>query len=201
MAYSDAVKLYEKVGTNSALKRLFAEGEDDYSIKKLRKEFETILIGLQGNSSQNAFKTYATPKNSTEYLQIDQFPEALRIEYAKVRDLISELRHEHPKLKLYATKQERFEACARMYRVIKERRKIWDRVDYFKEHGVEHPMYQVHENVVAEAEKQKVTLYEAKYKLNLLRSQRTKLKDKPNRYDDLMQVKKEIAELEDLIRG
>lgn len=198
MPYSEAILLYDQIGNNGALKKLFATGEDDYSVSKLHSEFKNILAGLQSNSSQNSFKTFATPKNNGT-LQVELFPEKLRIEYAKLRPIIAELSNLNAKLELYPTNEERFEAAAKIYILAKKRRAIWDRVDYFKEHGADHPMYQDEITEEYIPEKQKVTLFEAKYKLGLLRSQRTKLTGKQHRYNDLVAIHAEIEELEELI--
>lgn len=199
MPYKEAVLLYNRIGMSSALKKLLETGEDDYSRDKLKSEFEKIASGLQSNKEENNFKSFTKSKNEGSF-KVELLPANLREEYHKLRPIIGEIRNLHAKLPMYSTKEERFNTASRIIELVHKRRIIWDRIDYFKEHGADHPIYQV--PVVVEAPEvvaTKITLLEAKHKLRLLRSQRTKLRDKIHRFEDYTRVCKEIDELNTLI--
>lgn len=199
MPYNEAVLLYNRIGTSSAIKKLLESGEDDYSRDKLKAEFQKIVSNLQANKEENNFKSFTKSKNEGA-VQVELLPANLREEYHKLRPIIGEIRNLHAKLPMYSTKEERFDTAKRIVELVAKRRIIWDRIDYFKEHGVDHPIYQAPVIVEAPAETAtKITLFEAKHKLNLLRSQRTKLKNKIHRFEDYTRVCKEIDELNNLI--
>lgn len=199
MPYNEAVLLYNRIGTNSALKKLLEIGEDDYSRDKLKAELERISFNIQSDKEENNFKSFTKSKNEGG-IQVELLPTKLREEYHKLRPIIGEIRNIHAKLPMYSTKEERYDAANRIIELVAKRRIIWDRIDYFKEHGSDHPIYQAPVMIEApEVVATKITQLEAKHKLNLLRSQRTKLRDKIHRFEDYTRVCNEIDELNNLI--
>lgn len=198
LSYTDAVKLYNEIGTNSALKKVFATGEDDYSVNKLTSEFKALISKLKPEKS-TSFQSFTVPKNNNAQLPIDKFSPELRTAYHRLSPIIREMAMLHAKLPEFQTDAERFECASKIYKLSRERRTIWDRVDYFKEHGVDHPMFKTVEKTPEQVIE--IDLSKAKKNLNLLRTQRTKLRGKTHRLADFERVCTEISLLEIYIKN
>lgn len=200
LSYDEAVSLYNSIGTNNTLKKLFLSGEDDYSREKMTSEFEKILSAHSITAEKSAFKSYTQSKNADK-LQVELLPEALRIKYHELRPIINEMRNLHAKLPMFPTKYERHEAAERIVQLTKARRIIWDRIDYFKDHGTDHPMFQEQIDVPVPPENKGMDVFEAKHKLVLLRSRRSKLKNRTDRLKDYREILAEIELLETFIQN
>ena len=191
LSFTDAVALYAKIGTNKALKFTLSLGEDDYARKKLKDEFEAIIASLQANKKENEFKSF-TPSKKALTINVELLPAHLRLEFVKLGPIIREMASLHAKLLLYPNDQERFTAAATIMQLSKERRAILNRIDYFSQHGTDHPMYEVAAAPKIIIPLSTVSYFEAQHKIKLLMSRRTKLKDQPNRYQYYLAVCKDI---------
>lgn len=196
LSYKQGVAIYQKHGDNAALKKLFTQGEDDYSIKKLHSELQVIEKRLQANVDSNKFKSFTESKLKGK-VNVEILPAHLRELYHKRIQLIREIALLQSRLPLYPNDNERFEAAKRIVSLTEERRVILTRCDYFMDHGKDHPAY-----AMVEVEKPKttgVTYFEAQYKLKLLRSQKSRLKDNPKRAADFQNICDEISIYETIV--
>lgn len=189
LSYKQGVAIYQKHGDNAALKKLFLQGEDDYSIKKLHSELEVIEKRLQANVDSNKFKSFTESKLKGK-VNIEILPAHLRELYHKRIQLIREIALLHSRLPLYANDNERYDAANKIVSLTEERRIIFTRCDYFMEHGKDHPAYAMVE--VEPPVTEGVSYFEAQYKLKLLRSRKSKLENNPKRQDDFKQLLNDI---------
>lgn len=196
--YAYGVELYSKIGTSNSLKKLFASGEDDYSREKLTAELETFANSLKANTVKNKFQSFTAPKKKP--IDISILPANLRAEHAKLGPIIREMASLHAKLELFSSDELRYEAAEKIIELAKARRIIFTRLDYFSENGKDHPMFvsQPSEEPVSEPV---LDFASALKKIKLLRSQRTKLKDRPDRYDDYVRICNEITILTPIIKA
>lgn len=198
LSYQQGVAIYQKYGENSALKKLFAQGEDDYSIKKLHKELLEIEKRLSATVKSNSFKTFTESKLKGK-INVEILPTHLRELYHKRIQLIREIALLHSRLPLYPNDAERLAAAEKIVSLVEERRVIFTRCDYFMEHGRDHPSYELVE--VEPVKTTGISFYEAQYKLKLLRSQKSKLKDKPKRADDYKKICDDILIYETIVNN
>jgi hypothetical protein len=198
LSYQQGVAIYTKYGDNATLKKMFADAEDDYSIKKLHKELQAIEKRLKLNADNNAYKSFTQSKLKGK-INVEILPTHLRELYHKLSSLIREMALLHSRLTLYPTDAERFEASAKIIELSEERRIIFTRCDYFMEHGKDHPAYALIE--VEEPQTTGISYFEAQYKLKLLRSQKSKLKDNPKRAADFQKICEEISIYETVVNN
>lgn len=194
--YNQGVSLYKKAGDNAALKKMFSSGEDDYSIKKLKQELQKIADKLKAAAATTSFKSFTESKLKGK-VKVEILPTHLRELYHKRISLIRETALLHNRLPLYANDAERKVAADRIIELVEERRSILIRCDYFMEHGQDHPSYIIIEK--PEVVSTNVNYYEAQYKLKLLRSRKSKLKDNVARHADFVNVCEQIVNLEKIV--
>ena len=193
-SYEQAVEIYNDYGSNSALKTLFSLGEDSYSRKKLKEELKQILSSRTVQKQE--FETYSKPKQKGS-INVDLLPPYLKEEYYKLAPIIREIAATNPTLVYLKTDKDRQVSAARIIELVDKRRAIFTRLDYYQEHGVDHPFYA--EPVAAEKPKEEISFFEAQYKLKLARSHRTKLAKNPKRIKDWEKVNIEIKHLEAIV--
>jgi len=189
LTYKQGVAIYQKHGDNAALKKLFLQGEDDYSIKKLYSELQAIETRLKANNTNNAFKSFTESKLKGK-VNVEILPAHLRDLYHKRIQLIREIALLHSRLPLYPNDTERLAAASKIVDLTEERRIIFTRCDYFMEHGKDHPAYALVE--VEPPVTEGISYFEAQYKLKLLRSRKSKLEKNPKRLDDFNQLLEDI---------
>ena len=83
--------------------------------------------------------------------------------------------------------------------LVEKRKAIFQRLEYYQEHGKDHPFYEPPRTEIKPAGN--VSLFEAHYRLKLLLTQRSKLKKKENRLDDYVKVCDEIAAMRLIIEN
>lgn len=198
LSYQQGVAIYTKYGDNNALKKLFADGEDDYSIKKLHRELQEIEKRFKANVDSDKFKSFTESKLKGKVNEAI-LPAHLKTLYYKRIQLIREIALLHSRLPLYPNNEERLVAASKIVDLTEERRVIFTRCDYFMDHGKDHPAYALVE--VEEPKTNGVSYFEAQYKLKLLRSQKSKLKNKPNRAADLQKICDEISIYETIVNN
>lgn len=213
--YKQAVDFYGMHGSNSALKTVFSLGEDAYSVKKLKEEFTKMLPQKLEISKTESFVSHSEPKKKGK-INVEALPSHLKTEFYKLAPIIREIAATNPTLIHLKSNEARYESACRILELVEKRRAIFERLDYFQEHGLEHPFYLEKEISVIDNENYKIVnksieakahktgdnvFYEAQYKLKLARSMRSKLKNKPNRHTDYKKVCEEITALELLIKN
>lgn len=145
---------------------------------------------------------------------MEKLPPHLKSEYYKLAPIIREIAATNPTLIHLKSDEARYASAQRIIELAEQRQAIFDRIDYFLEHGTEHPFYAEKENPVIDNENliptkktqayepiEANSFYEAQYKLKLARSMRSKLKNKPNRHADYKKVCEEIIQLELTIKN
>lgn len=194
-SFLQAVEIYAQYGENSALKTLFSLGEDSYSRKKLKEELRRILESRKIQKQE--FEVYSKPKQKGS-INVDALPPHLKTEYYKLAPLIREIAATNPTLVHLKTDKARYESAARIIELVDQRRAIFIRLDYFQEHGKDHPFYAtpVPEQQTISHE---MSYYEAQYKLKLARSLRSKLAKNPKRIADWEKTNIEIKHLEEIV--
>jgi hypothetical protein len=200
LPYKDGVKLYLDYGTNSILKNMFSTGEDDYCKKKLKTELDLILQKrklqiISETKISNEQPTYQifTESKKKGSINVEKLPPHLKTEYYKLAPIIREIAATNPTLIHLKTKEARFESAGRILDLVEKRKAIFVRLEYFQEHGEDHPYYKP---LIEEIEvNNRISYYEAQYKLKILRSQKTRLKKKPARLKDYEKVCIEIDEM------
>jgi hypothetical protein len=192
LSYQEAVDIYNQIGKNSALKTIFSTGEDSYSRKKLKAEFKAIL-----DAQKPTFEIHSQPKKKAS-IDVSKLPSHLKKEYYKLAPIIREIAATNPTLIYLPDDKARFESAKRIIELVDARREIYARLDYFVEHGVDHPLYaNTHE--VENTDENQLSYYQAQYELKLARSQRSKLKGNKKRLGDYDAICKRITELEKIV--
>lgn len=174
--YPKAVELYNLYGKSSVLKSLFARGLTPYNFEKIEQELLSITIKLPTQTAQQA-----------------SLPAPIAIEQKKLGNLIGQMSHLHAKLEEVQTDKERCELAAQIVEMADTRRSIFNRIDTYKSTG----------NDLTPSQKTIETPKEINpfKELALLRSQRSKLKNKPNRVADYNKVVERISELENQLKN
>lgn len=195
LPYLAGVKIYQERGSSSTLKTLFRT-EDDFSRKKLRSELQAIYNSLQVSSPEpeTGYTSYSVSKKKGT-IRVEILPEYLKVEYFKLSPIIREAAHLHSKLPLFQTNDERLETVREIIKLIRKRRQIFARCDHFMETGQD----QIATVTEVSETMEKISFPQAMNKIRLLRSQRSKLKNKPHRQEDYKIVCKQIESLEKLI--
>ncbi len=211
LSYEEGVEIFNKVSNNNGLKTVFALGEDDYSREKLRSEFQAILskqqpVVIDGTTqsaasfiaSASKFESFTVSKKKGS-IDIQKLPPTLLAEYYKLSPIIREMASFHSKLFLYVSDEDRFIAAKRIVELGTARRMIFQRLDHYQTTGHDHPAYIQAQYPEFRIEEKVSNAYsDAQYQLKLLRSRRSKLKNKPDRFHDLQAVNKKIAHYESI---
>lgn len=189
LTYTQGAELYKKYGTNKTLKNLFASGEDDYSCKKLKTELQLILDNRKQIKETSIFTTHTVSKKRAT-INVEALPPHLKAEYYKLSPIIREIAATNPTLIHLKTNEARYDSAKRILELVEKRKAIFVRLEYYQENGKDHPFY---EPIITEVKPiGPVSFFEAHYHLKLLRSQKSKLKKKPNRLGDYEKVCNEI---------
>ncbi len=198
LTYKQGVELYKQYGTNKTLKTLFAGEKDDYTVSKLKKELQSILENRKQIKEVSDFKVFS-PSKKRATINVEALPPHLKTEYYKLSPIIREIAATNPTLIHLKNDEARYVSAARILELVEKRKAIFQRLEYFQEHGKDHPFY---EPITAEIKPAgNVSLFEAHYRLKLLLTQRSKLKKKENRVNDYMKVCDEIAAMRLIIEN
>lgn len=180
--YYSGVEFYIKYGQNNSLKQVFQFGPCSYTTAKLKselKKLDYIKITL-GKASK--------PKIVREKLPTD-----LQIEFDKLGMLIKEISFKNAQLELLPSNSVRAKYCSEIIKAALKRREIFNRIDYYMEHGVD---------LVKIDPKKKSSLLDnnkiedLKNQLARLRSNRSKLSKNPTRVSDYNNICNQIVEIE-----
>ncbi len=198
LTYKQGVELYKQYGTNNTLKALFAGEKDDYAVSKLKKELQSILDNRKQIKEVSDFKTFS-PSKKRASINVEALPPHLKTEYYKLSPIIREIAATNPTLIHLKNDEARYVSAKRILELVEKRKAIFQRLEYFQEHGTDHPFYDPPKTEIKPAGN--VSLFEAHYRLKLLLTQRSKLKKKENRVNDYMKVCDEIAAMRLIIEN
>lgn len=138
LSYQESVDLFFTVypEKRDALENFLA-AEDEFSRKKIRTGLEEKRDELARIPEQNKYHSFTVPKHQANPLDVSKLPEVLRKEHARLSPVIRELSEHHSLLRYEKlTNAERLAICNKMMPLIRERRRIWTRIDHFTETGV-----------------------------------------------------------------
>lgn len=198
LSYKEGVELYKQYGTNNTLKTLFAGEKDDYTVSKLKKELQSILENRKQIKEVSNFKVFS-PSKKRATINVEALPPHLKTEYYKLSPIIREIAATNPTLIHLKNDEARYDSANRILELVEKRKAIFQRLEYFQEHGKDHPFYEPPRTEIKPAGN--VSLFEAHYRLKLLLTQRSKLKKKENRVDDYMKVCSEIQAMRLIIEN
>ncbi len=182
--WNEAVSYYDKYGSSNALKNLFALGENAFTRKKLAEELKkipSIVVPVPSPIRQGKPKIDRT-----------NLPKNLQIEYDKLKSLIGEISYNNSQLSEDKSAEENLVLVNIISSKVKERRAIWQRLDNYVKTGID-LVPVVPEKLVDQVHDLKTL--QLKNKLILLRSQRSKLKGKPEKVERFNKI---CAEIEDI---
>lgn len=204
--YSDAIAIYSEHGTNATLKELFAKGETSYTRAKIA--FEIKALGniperSPGEVEGSAFKTYVEPNKRVDSRN---FPDSLKSEYIKLGPLIARMRFLHSRLDIIQNDDDRCTAALEIVSCSEKRREIFNKIDYFQEHGKIMPVAQntiteEKEILASEDESGELKKLRLERELTLLRSRKSKLVKQPHNQSKLNGVITRMAEIKKDIDG
>lgn len=194
--YSEGVNWYQQHGSNNTLKQLFCAGENIFTRKKLREELSKLAEQAPPPKKADAeflnsnFTRKKTPAKST--IDKNSLPDSLKKDHEKLGPIYTKMQNLHPRLELLNSDDERKDYALEILRLAQQRRGIFTRIDYFKEHGKEMPTPEK----VKQEQPLPTDYFQIQHALKLLRTQRSKLKDKEHRAADYLAVCTKIDELE-----
>jgi uncharacterized protein YihD (DUF1040 family) len=191
LSYKDSVALFftlfpEKTG----LKSFFAT-KDRFSEKKLNTELANKYQELEKNQEANNFVNYT--KSKFPAIDLTKLPPELRQERENLKVVFRELTWSHARLVACTDDKKRYELAKRIVELVAQRQEIFNKTDEYLATGkftkpIEHETIKLVPGIQRD--------YEVENKLRLLRTQRSKLKNKPNKVHQLNEVIKQIQELE-----
>ncbi|SHL26619.1 hypothetical protein [Hymenobacter psychrotolerans] len=181
--YETGVALYEQHGASGLIKRLLAASCTSYSREVLARELGKLVAGTPAPPS-HTHPPQAPAATTPDVVQ--QLRDARR-------PLLSEREYLHARLELL-TEAERGEAALRILDLGDKLQESYAAEAYYAQHGTlpEPPPVAAPEPAL----EQLTTRPDIQYRLKLLRTQRSKLQDRPDRAADLAQVLANIDLLE-----
>lgn len=199
-SFAEGVEIYKKFGGSSILLNIF-QTENSFTQSKLREEVvaiyrriesgEIVLDKPNENKEDLPFTIY---KPAQKRVDRDKLTPALKVAYARLGPLISEMSYLHNRIDLLPSDEARFLAAERIVQLSVERRKIFIRIDHFMDTGVDPELPA--ENPVLK--KKPETL---RQELLRLRVNRSKWKKKAHRYKDYLKADKRIKEIEEELKN
>lgn len=195
LSYQDGVALFFRLWPNKEALRPFFSKEDRFSRQRLNTALNEQFVAMQAMHKQNAFGKFSVPVHKTKGLDVTKLPAELRTEYALQGNRIREISQLHARLFNCSTDDQRLDLCRKIYELTLERRGTFNHVDDYLATGslpAAVPVPEERPKLPPEAPK----LFDVEYRLKLLRTQRSKLKSKPNRAAEYEKVCSEIVELE-----
>lgn len=195
LTYKESVALFFSIypQKKSALASFF-EVEDSFALKKLNDGLNQKLIELETNTQHNSFKTFLPSVMAHQgRINVDVLPTQLREEYARLSPIIREIAHLHARLENALSNNHRYHLCKKIVDLTKERRSILNKVDEFNATGTYTEPIKV---VKQKLDTSRPINYEVLNKIHLLRSRRSKLKNKPEKVAEYNRVVEEINALE-----
>lgn len=194
LSYADGVALFFRLWPQKEALRRFFLKEDKFSRQKLNAALNEKFLEISATKSQNDFIKASVPVNTQKPVLVDKLPIELRQEYALQGLRIREISSLHARLFNCSTDDQRLDLCRRIYHLTMERRATFNKVDAYESTGIVPVVPVAPERVTLPPDAPKQ--FDVEYKLKLLRSRRSKLKNKPNRAAEYAAVVSEIIELE-----
>jgi hypothetical protein len=221
--YEVGRQLYDALGDNERLKRLYAGGANTYNRESVLWELTKLARagvvtpvrrepGLDDYGNRIAPLHFFLPlaeaeelQNATKPLQKDESPpqkvESLSPEAGKLLDELRDARRllydertgVHAQLEGAANEEERRQMCSRITKLSRQIDANWNADRHVRAHGTLPP------GPVAAPELATLPADKLLKKRNNLRSQVSKLKKQPHRADDLMRVEAELHQVESLL--
>ncbi|GAB3233102.1 hypothetical protein GCM10027346_20820 [Hymenobacter seoulensis] len=177
------VALYEQHGKSIVIKRLLAAGSTSYSREVLARELERMV----------QVAPLPLEPAPAVVVQVATVTDVLKALHQARRPLLSEREYLHARLELLAD-AERGEAALRILDIGDELQKSYDAEAYYEKYGT---LPEVLPEAAPAPELATLTdMGEIRRHLALQRTQRSKLKDRPDRLDDYAQVLANIELLE-----
>ncbi|MDX3913778.1 MAG: hypothetical protein QHC79_09580 [Pseudosphingobacterium sp.] len=149
--YREGVDLYNKYGSNSFLKKLFASGPTEYNLTKLREELQAICptqnpensqihVTKSDNSVTKAEESVTNSQNSNNSEKSDTKPSPKLFEYytqlqKQKQQINRQIERNMSLLDTSRSKNVRFEAAKQILQLDSRKRGIWAKIDYYEEHG------------------------------------------------------------------
>ncbi len=139
-------------------------------------------------------------RESKKRIDPSSFPDSLKKDYYDLGPLIGRIRFLHSRLDIIQNESIRGNHALEILESVERRREIFNKIDYFNEHGKEMPKLQTpvaEEKQIATAEQEsgELKLLRLGKELNLLRSQRSKLVKQPHRQAKLNDVIARVNEI------
>lgn len=189
--YDAGVAFYAIHGKNNTYKKLFALGANNFTTKELYEELSKLI---KITVKDGAVKV--RPKMSIDR---DTLPPYLQIEYDKLGQLIGEISFHHSQLTNVMTEKERFKVAELIYNKGKERRSIFNRIDYYAETGKDlMKLHEIKKEVSPESDLKVLQLKEERRRLCV---QRSKLKNKVHRDKDYNEVVNRMNDIDKELKG
>lgn len=204
--YSDALAIYAEHGTNATLKELFAKGDTSYTRTKIAFEIKALgnIPAVKITEEIRAdFKSYVEPKKRIDHRN---FPDSLKSEYFQLGPLIARMRFLNARLDIVQDNSIRLDYALEILNNAEKRREIFNKIDHYLEHGqlmpnLQSPVTEEKEIITAEDESGELQKLKLKAKLNLLRSQKSKLSKQPHRQEKLNEVIGQMEEIKKQLDG
>lgn len=186
--FAIGVALYTKYGANINLKRFFARPKTKFSEDKLLYELQQIA-GTNTTETvtvkpSDFVKHTPIAKPKINRALLPQQYQALDVKKGRLYNMAQYLKAQ---LDNAATQEVRLELALKIVKTWREIDAIWEKLDYWNEHGQMMP-----ENAKAVIDLDTATESEMIKHRNNLRSHISKLKKRPKRINDLLQKQKEL---------
>jgi hypothetical protein len=187
--YNSGLEYYLQFGENEVLKNLLKRGPTKFNFEKLRSEIQELA-----KSNPEIY----LPGAQKRKINRADLPDFLKLDYDKLHSLIQTISHHHSRLDLIQNNTDRYNCAATILNATEERRRIFQRIDHFIQHGSDLVIKESSKilEVKVLSEDPEVRKLQLKNELILLRSQRTKLKNKPHRVADYNKAVSRIEEIE-----
>jgi hypothetical protein len=192
LSYQDSVSLFfdlypEKKRSLASL----LEFENEMSRERINEGLETKFNELQVNQKTNELKQFVPSIHEQNKINLEILPAELRERHGKLSPIISKISMLNARLDLFKSDEDRYLAAKEAVELWQERQSIFDEIDDFMEPGKKkepEPITELKPDITKN--------YKNEHELRLLRSQRTKLKEKTHRKADYDRVCARIAEIE-----
>lgn len=209
--YQEGVRLYEDHGSSEFLKKIFNNGESDYSRKKLEEELLSLLSEGFKITSKPVFKkvNYDPDQSKLNGVDLDviYIDEAVdipyeenkpssqdNINYLKLTRRRDELNRQISRnmvlLDVSTSKKRRYETAKQIISLDRAKRQVWAEIDYFLEHGSIMPVAVKPEIKTDELQRLYVQIYKAEKRL-----EKTELRNRAKTEKLLAEKRKRVEEI------
>lgn len=188
--YAKGVAIYEQLGGNETLKKLFAQKETAFNKRSLEAELAMLLHRPNKQLLDTANFKQHTPTVHTP-IDISALPEVLQKQNVRKGELYIQATRLHEQLTHLSTDQERFDCAKKILDNFEEIKVIWADLDYFQANK------QLPEKYIPKTVSMDTTFTIADMeRLRNLRTYLSKHKNNPKRQQDIKHWQIEVAQLE-----